>query len=197
MKSRTRHQREQPPDGGPCPGAVPVGPLAGPVVDRQTDIAYIGFGFCFLFVSPQITPHSHSWKTEVGAGGREGAGGERRPRLVSRRGGPASPLARRQGGVGQGGEPGGWGGNVTLSQGDASLQEGWDGESGWRQDGHPVGPGLTPEVCPLLWAGGLGRDSSGAQGWGWGQQSTRAHPHCSRSRGDRAGVGVGAGQTMG
>jgi len=27
------------------------------------------------------------------------------------------------------------------------------GESGWRQDGHPVGPGLTPEVCPLLWAG--------------------------------------------
>lgn len=80
------------------------------------------------------------------------------------------PLARRRG---EEREPL-WGreSSLTLSQRNASLHEGWDGESGCRQGGTPWGyslgharmrgvggtsrwpePGHTPEVCLLLWVG--------------------------------------------
>lgn len=99
---------------------------------------------------------------------------------------------------GEGREPGG-GGNVTLSQGDASLQ-----------DGHPVGPGLTPEVRPLLWAGasegppleprgGVGAaEHQGAPptaaggvatgGGGWGRGQGRPRSHCSVDSFSKRGI---------
>lgn len=173
MKSRTRQQREQPPDGGPCPG-VPV--LGRPCArgrrlglrrlrsvsrDRQTDIAYIGFGlFSVCFIPDNTPPPSHSWKTEVGAGGTEGAGGECRPRPVSREwGGGGESFGKKEGGPGGGleGNLGRGGGNVTLSQRDASLQERWGG-------GLAVGRMATP--WGHHWPGGRTNPCTGV----------RAHP---------------------
>jgi len=80
----------------------------------------------------------------VGAGGREGAGGECRPRLVSKEGGvPGESFGKKEGGVwGKEGSLGG--GNVTLSRGDASLQERWHGgvwlEAGWPPRGARAHP---------------------------------------------------------
>lgn len=131
-----------------------------PGTDRQ--ILHILGLACFLFVSSQITPPppSHSWKTEVGAGGTEGAGGECRPRPVSREwGGGGESFGKKEGGPGGGleGNLGRGGGNVTLSQRDASLQERWGG-------GLAVGRMATP--WGHHWPGGRTNPCTGV----------RAHP---------------------
>lgn len=150
------------------------------------------------------------------------------PRPVSR-GGVRWVLWQEGGGGGLHRGRRGWGrdSDLTLSQGDASLRERWDGGSLavgraatpradrmgrgcmrgvwgaglWPSEGRSPCPvsGDTPEVCPPASVGrGFGNNPSGDRGWGWGaSQSTRGHPQCSRRHGDAAKGGLGGGQTVG
>lgn len=171
MKSRTRQQREQPPDGGPCPG-VPV--LGRPCArgrrlglrrlrsvsrDRQTDIAYIGFGLfsvCFIPDNPpppqsQLEDRSGCWRHGGGRrgvpsqAGLQGMGGRRRVLWQEGRG--------AWGRVG--GEPG-EGGRQCDPEPEGRQPAGKVGwGSGCRQDGHPVGTPLARwQDKPLHWGQG-------------------------------------------
>lgn len=149
MELRTRQPRDGHRTERPAPRARPRarGPPAAPGVAKlglrgQTDRYCIYWVWLLFSVSSQITaplPAPDSWKTEWVLRQERSAAPGRSPGMGGQLG---SPLARRKRGWEEKEGSLGGGGNVTLSQGDASLQ-----------DGHPVGPGLTPEVRPLLWAG--------------------------------------------